>query len=420
MSRHLRLKKTTNELEKMILQEYFNSGNVDVDKTLEEIVMSRRNEIIEKHKATRSIWQNKTTMKWCTKLGADKQLIVRKERRDLEDAIVEYYLSNEKLTATVDDVFNDWLQYEYEHDEHKPKTINEYEYEYRRFISGTVFASTPIHSVTEMDVTRLLKGIVTEGEKIHQKRYAAVKTVIRTIFNHAKIYMELDCISVKGIMDDLRFPSSAFKSSAKSDDSQVFKHSEIKRIKDALKDTDDLLNLGILLTIETGVRIGELCALRRDCITDRLLLVRYSEHKARFKDGHRYYIDAPKKDKERAVVLNIDAKRIIQKILALHDSDWLFPSKTDSSQWMPSYYFDKAIRAVCQDLGIAPRSMHKLRKTYASYLLNNKDEDKKRVTDKLVQMQLGHADISTTHQAYYYNVFDTDESIDILSDVHIG
>lgn len=419
MTRHPHFHKTTTELAHMILQEYFNSGNVDVDKTLEEFIMSRRAEMIKKHEKNHSIWYSDTRERWCTKLGsgAEKRMLVRKERRDLENAIIEFYLADERLTATVDDVFQNWIQYESERTDHTAKTINEYENEYKKYLAGTDFASLPIHTITEMDIVRLLRMIVTEGEKIPQKRYAAVKTVIRALFNYARIYMEIDCISVKNIMDDLRFPNAAFKKTITDDTNQIFKHSEVKLIKDALKDTENLLELGILLAIETGVRVGELCTLKRECLNGDYLLIKFSEHKCRLNGIYQYYIGAPKKNKERDVVLNDDAKRIVQKILSLHDSEWLFPDQTDTTQWRKAHCFDGAIRRVCKRLGIAKRSMHKLRKTYASYILENRD---KGVTDKIAQVQLGHNDIDTTHKAYYYDIYDKKEKVNILSSITIG
>lgn len=416
MTKHPHLHKTAKELERLILLECFNSGNVSADETLDEIIMSRRTEILKKHEAQHSIWRNKSTLKWCTKLGADKQLIVRKERGDLENAIVEYYLNDAKLTATVDDVFNDWLHYEYEHNEHSLKTINEYEGEYRRFIVGRKFASIPIHSVTEMDIVRLLRSIVTGGEKIQRKRYAAVKTIIRTLFNFARIHMEIDCITVTNILADIHFPDAAFKEKDNDDAKQVFNHSEIKLIKEELRNTDNPLELGILLALETGLRVGELCTLRRECIKDDYLIIRYSQHKYK-RDGKFYYsVGAPKKGKERTVVLNYDAKKIIQKILALHDSEWIFPDEADTTQWRKAHCFDGAIRRVCKRLGIAERSMHKLRKTYASYILT----EESKVTDKLAQGQLGHRDIQTTRNHYYYDIYDKEEKVRILGNIRIG
>lgn len=411
--------KTGTTLDMMILQDYFNSGIVSTDKTPEEIIMNRRSEIIKKHEATHSIWYNETRERWCTKLGAgaEKRLLVRKERRDLENAIVEFYLTDEKLTATVNDVFQNWIQYELERTEHTVKTINEYENEYKKYLAGTDFASLPINAITEMDIVRLLRTIVTDGEKIPRKRYASVKTVIRAIFNYAKIYMEIECISVTHIMDDLRFPDAAFKEKDNDDAKQVFKHSEIKLIKEELRNTDNPLELGILLAIETGVRVGELCTLKRECFNGDCLSIKYSEHRCRLNGNNHYYVGPPKKNKERDVVLNDDAKRIVQKILSLHDSEWFFPSQTDTTQWRKAHCFDGAIRRICKRLGIAKRAMHKLRKTYASYILGNKDNG---VTDKIAQMQLGHNDIDTTHKAYYYDIYDKEEKVNILSGIKIG
>lgn len=235
--------------------------------------------------------------------------------------------------------------------------------------------------------------------------------------------MEVDCISVKNIMDDLLFPSSAFKQTNAENSTQIFKHSETQLLKEALKDTENLLELGILLALETGVRVGELCALKRDCVTEKCLLIRASEHKAKFGNEYRYYIDTPKKDKIRDIVLYDDAKAVLARILSLHDSDWLFPNKENASMWTHAHQFDRAIRRVCRNLGIPERSMHKLRKTYTSYALsqmNASRDTNKRVTDKLVQGQLGHSDIETTHRAYYYDLYDTEEKIEILSSIKIG
>ena len=130
--------------------------------------MTLRAEIIAKHEKHHSIWQNKSTLKWCTKLGEEKRLLMRKERSDLENA-------------------ND----------------------YKRFLGKTEFASRPIHDITEQDIVRLTKAIVYDVEKIPHKRYKSIKTILRTIFNHARIHMDIECISVKNVMDNLRFPSTA-------------------------------------------------------------------------------------------------------------------------------------------------------------------------------------------------------------------
>ena len=409
------LKKTKAELDKMLLLSAINGSMMSADETLEDIIMSKRAEILSNHEATRSIWQNQSNGRWCTKLGKEKHLIMRKERSDLENAIVEYYLTKDSVSATFEDVFEDWCERAIEIYGIAMKTINEYRYDYNRMVKGSDFSKMLICTITEMDLVHFLKDVVygSVPEKLPSKRFGTLKTILRHMFNHAKIEMNINCICIKNVIDDISFPSTAFKCSKKNDDSQVFKLSEINVLKKELDATNDLKELGIALTMETGLRVGELCTLRREDYTGIELIIRHSEHKARFDDGFKYFIGEPKMDKVRKVVLSAKAIAIIEKILAMHSSEWLFPSDDDTT-WTRSYYFDKKIRKLCRKVNIPERSMHKLRKTYASYLLS------KGINEKIVQKQLGHSDISTTQKAYHYDIYDTDNKVNILRDLEVG
>ena len=62
------------------------------------------------------------------------------------------------------------------------------------------------------------------------------------------------------------------------------------------------------------------------------------------------------------------------------------------------YFFNRTLRKICNKIDIPFRSMHKLRKTYASYLLANG------VEEKITQAQLRHKDSSTTHKYYEFSI----------------
>ena len=55
------------------------------------------------------------------------------------------------------------------------------------------------------------------------------------------------------------------------------------------------------------------------------------------------------------------------------------------------------LRNICTQLGIQRRSMHKIRKTYATQLINSG------ASESLVMRQLGHTSITTTLRHYYYD-----------------
>ena len=58
---------------------------------------------------------------------------------------------------------------------------------------------------------------------------------------------------------------------------------------------------------------------------------------------------------------------------------------------------DKKIYKFCDKLGIQRRSIHKLRKTFISTLLDNK------VNSDTVRETVGHQDMRTTLNNYYYD-----------------
>ncbi|MDO5126653.1 MAG: tyrosine-type recombinase/integrase, partial [Eubacteriales bacterium] len=59
--------------------------------------------------------------------------------------------------------------------------------------------------------------------------------------------------------------------------------------------------------------------------------------------------------------------------------------------------FNKKLTRVCNALGINKRSMHKIRKTYGTTLIDNN------VDDSVIAEMMGHTDITTTRKYYYYS-----------------
>ena len=58
---------------------------------------------------------------------------------------------------------------------------------------------------------------------------------------------------------------------------------------------------------------------------------------------------------------------------------------------------------ICKVLNMPQRSMHKIRKTYGTCLLDNY------VDESLVKEQMGHSDIRTTKEHYYFCNRDNEE-----------
>ena len=59
--------------------------------------------------------------------------------------------------------------------------------------------------------------------------------------------------------------------------------------------------------------------------------------------------------------------------------------------------FNKHLSRICEKLDIPHRTMHKIRKTYGTTLIDN------HVDERFITEQMGHADISTTKKLYYFS-----------------
>lgn len=250
---------------------------------------------------------------------------------DLENAIIEYYLCPPSASMTFEEVFVDYCKYCKAHNVIANKTVDNYESDYNKYIAPLPLVK---YSITKVDEELLIKSLKTivEQIKLDVKRYANVKTIIRRVFFHARTELNLNCITANNIISELKFPASCFIKREHNEERQIFKLREIQLIKKHLAGTEDLERLAILLVIETGLRLGEVVALKRCDIFKSYIRVSRSEHKEKADNGSiRYFLDLPKKKKIGNVNLTAEAIKLLDKIQSLSDSEFLFPDKNDRS-----------------------------------------------------------------------------------------
>ena len=123
----------------------------------------------------------------------------------------------------------------------------------------------------------------------------------------------------------------------------------------------------------------------------------------------------PKTDAgDRYLLLNNVAFETVIKILRINPfGEFLFQDEITNKR-ISENGFNHKLRRICKAIGIPERTMHKLRKTYGTVLLDSK------VDESLVMEQMGHADIKTTRQYYYYSNKSRKEKLEQLNKVRIG
>ena len=171
-------------------------------------------------------------------------------------------------------------------------------------------------------------------------------------------------------------------------------------------------NLGILLTFETGMRVGELSALKREDINlnKHTIHIQRTEIKYKNEDGI-WEIDVreyPKTDAgDRYIIISDECIKTIKKIISMNPfGEYLFQ---EGVHRIKEHAFARRIIRVCDILNIPHRSMHKIRKTYGTKLIDS-NVDEKFITD-----QMGHSDIKTTRQYYYFCNKTDEEKLEQIS-----
>lgn len=159
-----------------------------------------------------------------------------------------------------------------------------------------------------------------------------------------------------------------------------------------------MLSLGVALTFCTGLRVGEVAALKWSDYKGDFLSVTRTEIKYIGEHGERIADVRERtkgRDGRRQVVLNDMAIGILEKLKAyMGDSEWMF---TRDGQRIKAVWLSLRITKLCKELGMPHRSFHKIRKTYATKLIDAG------VPEKVVTKQMGHTEILTTKQFYYFN-----------------
>jgi len=354
----------------------------------------KREELLKQHPY--EIWQSKDG-KWYTYLpaqGGGRVLKKRKSKKDLENILIDYYKNNQEVL--LEDLFQEWTSQKLEYGEIQKQTFDRYTTDFHRFFDHSDIASKDIRKITEDDLELFIRETIRK-QNLSNKAYGGLRLLIIGIFKYAKKRKYTE-ISITQFMGDLDLPKKCFSKRTVKDEESVFTDVEVEKISAYIRENISLINYGILLAFQTGVRVGELCTLKYSDIKGNKLCIRRTEVRYRGEDG-RYVFEvreAPKTEAgNRDIILNSDAQRTLKEIRKLNPfGEYMF---MNDGKRIKEKAFSVKIVKICRYVGIKERSMHKARKTYATKLINGG------VDESLVVKQMGHTSIDCTKNHYYFN-----------------
>lgn len=389
--------------EKELLNYALENGMIDVSTIQKTIEMNERKKYLEMH--NHEVWQGKdgyfyTKVDDETKPGG-RRMIKKSQRKAVEDAIVEFYKGKSR-EPTIESVFTEWMDQKMEYGEIQKQTKERYEVDFLRFFED--IKEKKMKYVSEEDLENFVK-ISIHKNNLKAKAWANLRTILIGIFKFAKKRGYTN-ISITSFLGDLEISRKAFCKDKKTDEESVFTDSEMRKLVKCLRENMNIANLAVLMAAYTGMRAGEVVALKWEDINEKYIYVHRTQIRYR-QDGKDVYEirDFPKTEAGvRKIVIVENLKPVLKRLRLLNPfSEYVFMKDGEViKKCVPS----SSLRRMCDKAGIPRRGMHVLRKTYATRLLNAN------VDESVIINQMGHTDIATTKGHYYYN----DKALDNMAE----
>lgn len=369
------------------------NGIIDVSIIREQIEMNNRKKYLEMHSS--KIWQS-TDKKWYTFIPDrskknGRRLLKRKTKEEIENFLVDFYKEYAE-PQTIEKTYNEWIAKKVKFGEISNQTCDRYNVDFRKYF----------HSCKDMEIQYVTVDFLDDfivgnikNYNMKAKAWSNLRTLIRGIFLFSKKrgYSNLDIIQY---IQELDISKKMFNRTQKPDENVVFARREIQKIVVELQDSRNLKDLAILVAIYTGMRVGEIVALKWEDIKDDYIHINRTQINFKGENGQNIHEirDFPKTEAGvRDVVIVPELRVVLKRIRAINPfTEYLFEK---NGKPLHKHLVCSRLYILCERYNFPKKGMHAIRKYYATTLINAG------VEEIIVISQMGHTDFSTTKKYYY-------------------
>lgn len=243
--------------------------------------------------------------------------------------------------------------------------------------------------INEEDVQKFVLEKLDAGlsEKTVKDIVIVLKMIIK--FGVKNNYLEYKQI-------DIKYPTNQ-----KNTKLDVMTKIDQKKLLDYLRGNFTFKNMGIYICLNTGMRIGEICALRWEDIdvNDGVIRVRHTLQRIYILEDDKKHteliLDTPKTSNSlRDIPMSSELLKLMKPISKVVNQDY-FVVSNDINPIEPRTYRNY-FKNLCKELDLPEIKFHGLRHTFATRLIESKSDY------KTVSVILGHSNISTTLNLYVH------------------
>ncbi len=382
----------------------------------EQVNMNKRKEILEKHPY--KIWEGKDG-KWRTYiLDENGKRILKKlsTKKAVQNIIVSYYENIEKAKTedySFHSYFQKWKEKQVSYGVSN-NTLTKYDSDYKRYFENSKFEKLDIRKINEEDITAF---VIQQIKKLNLKEKAGKSLMgyINGVFKHARIkriISENPCEYV-----ETRNFSKFFNRDKKNPEERTINTNDLNLLLKQLyisqaQKPHYIPNYAVELAIYTGMRIGEITALRWENIREDLgvIVICCSEKHDRI--TKEYIVDSTKTRKERQFPITQKISSLLYKVKKIEMQygflgEYIFQNENGK---LHSSSIAHCIRYRCIQAGIPEKSIQSLRRTLNSKLRCAG------VSSIVAASMLGHTE-EVNALNYSYDISEMDYKREILSEI---
>lgn len=338
------------------------------------IELKKREEYLKKHQ--NKIWQGKDG-NYRTHITVEedgikkRKLLKRKNKEDLEDAIIQLFQDQD--ANTFKNRYIKWM------DRQKacgrsPETLVKYRTDYKRFFDGYPIETMDITDITDEILALHITSVLNE-KPIKWRALQGIFGNINGTFKKAII----DRIIPKDAnpcdyIDLPMFRKLCEEDNIKTAEQRILSDNERKVLLEKLHNpkapnTNIVANFAIELALYTGMRVGELAALRWEDIDTKSECIRICHSEKRDRINKTTYISTTKNNKIRVFPLTDEIKDVLRRTKEYEFSkgylgEYIFQNETGR---LHANIISKCARVKTRSSDFTnPKSIHSIRRTLNS------------------------------------------------------
>lgn len=387
-----------------LLNSAYAEGIINLDSVLDKFMATKRDQIRKMHNYAITP-PAKEGGRWqtCYKAPDGKRKNIKAQtEEELLDKLLPIYFSDPHIDKmTFHELYEEWLEYK-QTVTNSPNTITRHKQHYRKYLEPSVLHDKKIKRIDELLLETECNRIVKEFN-LPRKEWGNIKTILNGMFEYAVRKKYLSENPLKKVQILVKFKQVVRKTGK----TETYNSDELRELNQYLDrmytETEDSAYLAVKLNFLLGLRVGELVALKWEdyCNINHLHIVR---EEVRNQETNTYeVVEHTKTNRDRFVVLVPKAIGILQKMEKT--GEYIF---TRNGERLTSRQIAYVLEKYAERQGVATKSTHKMRKTFASNL------NASGVPLDCIRELLGHSNLNTT-LGYIYNPLTEKETYDLIS-----